>query len=279
MGLTLVNLKKEVFVGSYRCDLVAEDETSGIKIVIENQLEASNHEHLGKVITYASGLDADVIVWIVTEAREEHKSAVEWLNHHLDNDINVFFLELHAYKIGNSLPAPKFEIVGKPNGFIKSSKHTGSPDEISQTQSEGLEFWTQFNDVITERGKPFNIRKATTDHWYSVAIGTSAAHIDITLINKENFVGVELYINDSKELFDILETQRSSIEDELYFPMEWQRLDNKKASRILYRIPRLDFSNHDNYGQLMNTAINTVIKMRKVFQNHIPSEYGGHKNK
>lgn len=279
LGLTLVNLKKEVFVGSYRCDLVAEDETSGIKIVIENQLEASNHEHLGKVITYASGLDADVIVWIVTEAREEHKSAVEWLNHHLDNDINVFFLELHAYKIGNSLPAPKFEIVGKPNGFIKSSKHTGSPDEISQTQSERLEFWTQFNDVITERGKPFNIRKATTDHWYSVAIGTSAAHIDITLINKENFVGVELYINDSKELFDILETQRSSIEDELYFPMEWQRLDNKKASRILYRIPGLDFSNHDNYGQLMNTAIDTVIKMRKVFQNHIPSEYGGHKNK
>lgn len=279
LGLTLINVKKEVFVGSYRCDLVAEDETSGIKIVIENQLEASNHEHLGKVITYASGLDADVVVWIVTEAREEHKSAVEWLNHHLDNDINVFFLELHAYKIGNSLPAPKFEIVGKPNDFIKSSRHTGGPDEISQTQSERLEFWTQFNDVITERGKPFNIRKATTDHWYDVAIGTSAAHIGITLVNKENFVGVELYINDSKELFDSLEMQKSSIEDELCFPMEWQRLDNKKASRILYRIPGLDFSNHDNYGQLMNTTIDTVIKMRKVFQNHIPSEYGGHKNK
>lgn len=277
LGLTLVNVQKEVFVGSYRCDLVAEDETSGIKVVIENQLEASNHEHLGKVITYASGLDADVVVWIVTDAREEHISAVEWLNQHLDKNINVFFLELHAYKIGDSLAAPKFEIVGKPNDFIKSTRNSGGTDELSQTRSNRLEFWTEFNDVIAQRGKPFNIRKATTDHWYDVAIGTSACHLSITLVNKESFVGVELYINDNKSLFDALAVQKESIEEDLSFPLEWQRLDHKKASRILYRIPGLNFDDHSNYGELMNMAIDIVIKMRKVFQDHIPSEYGGHK--
>lgn len=77
LGLTLVDIEKEVFVGSYRCDLVASDETTGQKVIIENQLEASNHDHLGKIVTYASGLDASVIVWIVKEAREEHRSAIE----------------------------------------------------------------------------------------------------------------------------------------------------------------------------------------------------------
>ena len=83
LGLTLTDVKKEVFVGAYRCDLVAKDETTGTKVIIENQLEASNHDHLGKIITYASGLDAKVIVWIVTQAREEHRSAIEWLNNNM----------------------------------------------------------------------------------------------------------------------------------------------------------------------------------------------------
>lgn len=102
LGLTLVDIEKEVYVGSYRCDLVDSDETTGQKIIIENQLEQSNHDHLGKVITYASGLDAKVIVWIVKDAREEHRSAVEWLNNNTNKEINFFLIEIHAYKIGDS---------------------------------------------------------------------------------------------------------------------------------------------------------------------------------
>ena len=108
LGLTLTDISKEVYVGSYRCDLVAVDESSGIKVIIENQLESSNHEHLGKIITYASGLDAQVVVWIVKNAKEEHRSAIEWLNNNTNSDINFFLIELHAYKIGDSLPAPYF---------------------------------------------------------------------------------------------------------------------------------------------------------------------------
>ena len=65
---------------------------------------------------------------------------------------------------------------------------------MNKSQSERLAFWTRFNEVIIERGRPFNVRKASTDHWYDVAIGTSAAHLGITLVNKENCIGIELYI-------------------------------------------------------------------------------------
>jgi len=82
-----------------RCDLVAQDETSGAKIIIENQLEATNHDHLGKIITYASGLEETVVIWIVKEAREEHRSAIEWLNGKTTEDVSFFLIEIHAYKI------------------------------------------------------------------------------------------------------------------------------------------------------------------------------------
>ena len=102
LGLTLVDVDKEVYVGPYRCDLVAKDETSGVTVIIENQLESTNHDHLGKIITYASGLDAKFIVWIVKEAKEEHRAAIEWLNNNTSSDINFFLIEIHAYKIGSS---------------------------------------------------------------------------------------------------------------------------------------------------------------------------------
>lgn len=269
VGLTLVDVDKEVYVGTYRCDLVAKDETSGIKVIIENQLENSNHDHLGKIITYASGLDAKVIIWIVKEAREEHRSAVEWLNNNTSTDINFFLIELHAYKIGDSLPAPKFEVIEKPNDFIKNSKSTNASGEMNKSQSERVEFWTQFNDMVAERGKPFNIRKASTDHWYDVAIGTSDAHIGINLVNKESSVVVELYINDNKELFDKLYETKNDIENMLGFEMDWQRLDDKKASRIKYAIHGLDFDDHSNYPELMNKIIDKVVIMRKVFKEYI----------
>ena len=269
LGLTLVDIEKEVFVGSYRCDIVANDETTGERIIIENQLEQSNHDHLGKVITYASGLDAKVIVWIVKEAREEHRSAVEWLNNNTNKDINFFLIEIHAYKIGDSLYAPKFEIVEKPNDFIKTGKTQSGSGDLNKSQSERLIFWTRFNEIIAERGKPFNIRKASTDHWYDIAIGTSAAHIGITLVNKENCIGVELYINDDKQIFDNLYQEKEKIEKELGLSLDWQRLDGKKASRIMYRIPGLDFDNHSNYDELMNEIIDKAVAFSTTFKKYI----------
>ena len=269
LGLTLVDISKETYVGTYRCDLFAKDETTGIKVIIENQLEISNHDHLGKIITYASGLDAKVIVWIVKEAREEHRSAIEWLNNNTNSKVNFFLIEIHAYKIGESDPAPMFQVVEQPNDFIKNNKISNKDESMNKSQSQRFEFWNQFNNVIIERGKPFNIRKATTDHWYSVAIGTSDAHIDITLVNKDSVIGVELYISDNKDLYDKLFEDKDRIEEELGFNLEWRRLDNSKASRIIYYIKGLNFDNHSNYNELMNKTIDIAVKLRDTFKKHI----------
>jgi len=269
LGLTLVDISKETYVGSYRCDLFAKDETTGIKVIIENQLEMSNHDHLGKIITYASGLDAKVVVWIVKEAREEHRSAIEWLNNNTNSNINFFLIEIHAYKIGNSDNAPMFQVIEQPNDFIKNNKSTNSNDTMNKSQSQRLEFWNQFNNVLVERGKPFNVRKATTDHWYNVAIGTSDAHIDITLVNKDSVIGVELYITDNKELFDKLYQRKDEIENDLGFKLDWRRLNNSKASRIVTFIKGLNFDDHSNYNELINKTIDLAVLMRDTFKKYI----------
>lgn len=269
IGLNLVDINTEVYVGSYRCDLVARDETTGIKVIIENQLEATNHDHLGKIITYASGLDAKVVVWVVKEAREEHRSAIEWLNNNTLSDIAFFLIEIHVYKIGDSLPAAKFEMVEKPNDFIKNTKGSNSSGELNKSQAERLEFWEQFNIVVMEKGKPFSIRKASTDHWYDVALGITGAHISITLVNKANIVGVEVYIHDDKTLFDSLMNKKDEIEKQTGMTFCWERLDNKKASRIKYSIPGLDFNDHRNYHDLMVEVVDKVVIMRNVFKKYL----------
>ena len=269
LGLTLIDVDKEVYVGPYRCDLVAKDETTGITVIIENQLEGTNHDHLGKIITYASGLNAKVMVWIVREAKEEHRAAIEWLNNNTASDINFFLIEIHAYKIGNSDPAPKFEVVEKPNDFVKRSKTKAGDDELNKRQSERLAFWEEFNQIVVKRGKPFNVRKATTDHWYDVAIGTSEAHVTVNLVNKDGNIVVELYITDNKELFDRLFQQKDEIELQLGIPIIWDRLDNKKASRIKHYINGLNFDDHSNYENLINQAIDAAVNMRDVFKQYL----------
>lgn len=269
IGLNLSDVNKEVYVGAYRCDLVARDETTSTKVIIENQLESTNHDHLGKIITYASGLNAKVVVWIVKEAREEHRSAIEWLNNNTVSDIAFFLLEIHAYKIGDSLPAAKFEIIEKPNDFVKNTKGGSLNGELNKSQSERLEFWTQFNDVVIEKGKPFNVRKPSTDHWYDIALGTSDAHICVNLVNKTHSVVVEVYINDNKNLFDKLYENKQSIEIETEMKFKWERLDTKKASRIKYSIKGLDFDDHSNYHMLMEEVINRVLVLRDVFKQYL----------
>lgn len=269
LGLSLTDVNKEAYVGTYRCDLFAVDETSGVKVIIENQLESSNHDHLGKIITYASGLDAKVIVWIVKEARVEHRSAIEWLNNNTSKEINFFLIEIHAYKIGDSDPAPMFQVIEQPNEFIKDSKNNDESKTMNKTQSERVEFWNKFNEAVIKKGKPFNLRKASTKHWYDIAIGKSKAHISVTLQNKESYIGVEYWFQNNQGLFDYLFTKREEIEGKLGFSFEWMPLENKKSCRILHKINGLDFDDHSNYEELIEETIGKVVKMRSVIKDYI----------
>ena len=129
------------------------------------------------------------------EAREEHRAAIEWLNNNTVNDINFFLIEIHAYRIGDSDPAPKFEVVEKPNAFVKRSKAKDHDDgELNKSEAARLYFWEEFNKVLVARGKPFNIRKATTDHWYDVAIGSSDAHKHLCSRQSQSLLSVPALI-------------------------------------------------------------------------------------
>lgn len=269
LGLTVTDINTEEYVGPFRCDIVAKDETTNDVIIIENQLEPTNHEHLGKTITYAAGLNAKYIVWIAKKAKEEHRAAIEWLNNNSSQNINFFLIEIHAYQIGESEPAPLFKVIEQPNDFIKTDKKSSKNNELNKTQSERLIFWDQFNQAVTEHDKPFNIRKATTDHWYDVALGTSSAHIAITLVNKENKIGIEIHISDDKDLFDKLYNNKEAIESEFGAELKWSRLDKRKASRIIYYINGLNFDDHSNYPDLDEKIITNVLKMRKVFKKYL----------
>ena len=264
LNLSLTDVETEKMVGNYRCDIICKDELSGKAVLIENQLEATDHDHLGKIITYASGLDASVIVWIVASARPEHSSAIEWLNKNTDDGLGFFLLEIHAYKIGDSNPAPYFKMIEQPNDFAKTIK-VGNSTKLNDSQQHRLEFWTMFNDVLIQKGKPFNQRRPSTNHWYSVAIGSSAAHISIDLIDKDNKIRVGIWIPNNKDLFDQFYQNKAEIESSLGVGLHWDRMDNNKGASICLYIKGLSFKKKDNYPELMSAIIDKVVILREVF--------------
>ena len=265
LNLSLTNIETEKFVGSYRCDIIGKDELTGKTVMIENQLESTNHDHLGKIITYASGLDASVVVWIVASVRDEHASAIEWLNKNTTDDLSFFLVEVHAYKIDNSAPAPMFKIVEQPNDFSKQAKIMAKSPELTERHTQRLEFWNLFNDLIDEKGKPINKHKATTDHWYTVAIGSSKCHISIDLVNKEHKIRVGIWIPDDKSLYDRFFANKDAIEQTAGLHFNWYRLDGKKASSVCTYINGLDFNNQANYKELMKKTLEKVLLFKQVF--------------
>ena len=151
---------------------------------------------MGKLITYASGKNSDVIIWVVKRAREEHRSAIEWLNNHTDEKIGFFLCEIKLYKIGDSDPAVKFEVIEKPNDWVIEVKKI---DSVNVTQQQRYDYWVAFEEFAFKDGifsKNFKKRKPSTDHWMNFSIGSSACHIAVSQIRKSNYLVVELYIND-----------------------------------------------------------------------------------
>ena len=149
IGVDINLIQTEANVGYFNVDVLAED-SNGRKIVIENQLEATNHDHLGKIITYASGYNAEIIIWIVKDVRNEHKQAIDWLNEHTDENINFFAIKLELWQIGDSPYAPKFQIISKPNEWAKIMKAPVSA--LTERKLKLLEFWTALNEFLNNKG-------------------------------------------------------------------------------------------------------------------------------
>lgn len=268
VGLEISVDETESNVGDFNVDIYASEIGTDRKIIIENQLEDTNHDHLGKLITYASGKSADIIIWVVKKAREEHRSAIEWLNNHTDEKINFFLVEIKLYQIGDSEIAVKFEVVEKPNDWTKEIKKQSNTSPSLQAR---FEYWTAFNDYAFQNKdfvKYFNKRKASTDHWMNFSVGSSLCHLAISQIRKDNKIVVEWYITDDKELYKTFLSHRDEIEKEMGINLDWRELPDKKASRILIS-HEANFENKDEWIVQFDWIIDVAIKMKKAFKKYL----------
>lgn len=270
IGIDISLIQTEASVGKFNVDILAEEETTGRKIVIENQLESTDHDHLGKVITYASGFDAEIIIWIVKSVRDEHKQAVDWLNEHTDQQINIFAIQMEVWKIADSPYAPKFQVIGKPNDWAKAVKKISNQGELSDTKLLQFEFWSKFKEYVRDNNGKIKLRKAYPQHWYDISFGSSHAHIALTVNSQSEQMGCDIYIPDSKWLFAALHEHKEKIEEELAEQLEWAELPEKKACRIKL-ITKCDFSDQDDWKGYHEWMFKKVTEFQKVFGKYIKS--------
>jgi len=263
IGVDIKLIQTEANVGRYNVDILAEEESSGRKIIIENQLEDTNHEHLGKIITYASGYDAAIIIWIVKDYREEHRRAVDWLNEHTDGSINFFLIKIELWQIESSSPAPKFEILVSPNEWAKAMKSSPVSGEMTQTKLQQLDFWTKFKAHVLNKDARARLQTPRPQHWYDVSMGTSEAHIGLTINSRENLLGCEIYISRNKELFKFLAEKKADIEKELGQKAEW--IDAEVASRIVIKKEVSNIFDTEKMPTYFDWLYEKTILFQKVF--------------
>lgn len=268
IGIDITVDETESPVGDFSVDIFASETGTDRKVIIENQLEDTNHDHLGKLITYAAGKSAVVIIWVVKHAREEHKAAIEWLNNHTDEQIGFFLCEIKLYQIGNSDPAVKFEIIEKPNEWAKEIKKN---DSNTATEIQRVEYWTEFKNYASNNkqfSSVFKFRKPSTNHWYDFAIGSSDCHLSILQVRKNNEINVEVYIDEDKDLFHQLHNNKDEIERNTNLKFDWMELPTKKASRILVK-RNTDFSDKNNWAADFEWIMDVMLKVKKEFKKYL----------
>lgn len=270
IGVSLIDVRPEEAIGRYNVDLVATDEDSERKVIIENQLEYTDHKHLGQIITYASGYNASIIIWIVKEVREEHQKAMEWLNNNTASGLSFFLIRMELWQIGDSPFAPKFHVIVEPNDWAKAlQESTTSTKELTDTKLSQLDFWKQFIDFAKSHNTSLRIgRKARAQHWYNISFGTSEANIALTVSSRDNVMASSIYISNSEELYAKFERNKESIEAKLGYSLEWQKLEGKLASRILIS-EYADLNNEDDWEIYFTWLLSKAEEMAKNFSKYL----------
>lgn len=196
-SIELELIEKESSVGSFAVDIFAQEVGSERKVIIENQLEDTNHDHLGKIITYASGKDASVVIWVVAHARDEHRRAIEWLNEHTDSDCAFFLVEIEVWRIGDSAMAPRFNVVESPNEWARAEK---SKAGLSETDCISLEFWQTCMDRAAGNegfSKTFKPQKPRARHYFELFVNSKKYHLVLLINTRRKRIGVECCVHDA----------------------------------------------------------------------------------
>jgi hypothetical protein len=270
IGLELELEAQEKFVGPFRADILCKDTLTNAWVLIENQLERTDHSHLGQLLTYAAGLDAVTIIWIAPRFTDEHRAALDWLNKSTAEGINFFGLEVELWRIGTSPAAPKFNIVSQPNDWTKTVtegvRHIG-PGGLTLTRQFQLEYWTAFSEYLRMYSTKLQPPKPRAETWATFAVGRTHFYLFATISLKDRWIrpSLEIYTTHAKAHFFRLRSQRESIEQALGYALDWDELPNKKSCRVSIIDRTVDPANRDQWPTQFAWLQKTLEAFHTVF--------------
>jgi hypothetical protein len=271
LGMELELEDTEVSVGNYRADIVAKDTITNDYVVIENQLAPTDHDHIGKLFTYAASFGASVLVWIAEKFREEHRQAIDWFNNMTIKDVDFFGIEIELVRIDDSPYAPNFKIVSKPNEWTRDIRIKKS--ELSEQDQFRLEFWTRFNEYIQEQGLDIRKRKPQAWQYYDLTTGwKKGTAFSLVMRTSKREVAFNLWLtgNNAKPMFKYLYKYKDEIESIIGYSLNWEELPDKKSSAIGIT-KDLDPLKKEDWIVIYEWYYNTLLKFRNAFIHRIKS--------
>jgi len=270
LGISVENPRRESRPGDYPADVVGNrlgDENH--IIVIENQFGKTDHDHLGKLLTYAAMHSAMTGIWISEHISNDHRKVIDWLNENTPPHVSLYLAQLKAYQIGDSAVAPQLDVVSSPNPQEKISRASDNAQK-SPTQKWRLETWRDILDYIDGNNPPFSVQSPSDDHWSSIAIGRAGFLISLTLVPRNQRIGCELIINPSWKdaAFNQLLAQKDAIEEELGPGLNWRPMPERASARILLEAP-IDPRNDDNRQAMKEWMLEKSVAFHKAFHDRV----------
>jgi hypothetical protein len=282
IGLDLELEAVEKDVGPFRADILCKDTANDSWVLIENQVERTDHTHLGQLLTYAAGLNTVTIVWIAKRFTDEHRAALDWLNEITGDEVSFFGLEVELWRIGDSAVAPKFNVVSKPNewtkGKVGGSKVSAGSGHLTEAKKRQLDFWHGFREYALENATRIKPTKASPQHWMNMSLGKSGVNLCAVASHwnseTESFSGHELRADlvlrdeNANGYFAALESSRTEIEQEIGEAMTWHNPESKKMCRIWIR-KDTDLENESLREEQYGWLLEKLEKMHAVFGSRV----------
>lgn len=283
IGIELELESQEKQVGPFRADILCKDTATDNWVLIENQLERTDHTHLGQLITYAAGLHAVTVVWIAQRFTEEHRAALDWLNERTDEKINVFGLEIELWRIGGSDIAPKFNVISQPNDWTRTVQQAALSGEVTEHKQLQQRFWTGFAEHMDEQHSPLRCTKPSPRHWMTLSLGRSGFSLSAVVSSwnsvtnaKGPEIRAELVLSrdTSKRDFAALESRKAEFEGQLGFPLIWHNPADKTMCRIFTR-KDADFTDEAQWAGQFAWLKEKLETLHRVFAPVVRSLNGG----
>lgn len=258
-------------VGKYHVDILASESGTNRRVIIISNFSATDDSSLGRLIMLAAGKNADIIIWIVRRADEEHKAAVDWLNSRTGNRTGIFLCEIKLFRIGSSEPAVKFEMISRPNNWAKEVRKIS--EDATDIEKLRFDYWNAFQDYAFDGGSnprfAASYRRWQTSSNYGVVFGTGRPGVSIIIAKTKDDIEAGLNIADDRELFTRLFSHKDDIESECGMSFDWLELPGKKGNRIRARKSPAPLSDKSSWPGQFDWIMSSVIAIRDVFSRHI----------